>query len=92
MKGQGGPLLLHSQPHTVLSLGAVGKGWRHTDPHEGALMAEAGDPPARRREQIGLHQMLRLPATRQNQILGNQGHDRDCAPWGTGIEAHTVSV
>ena len=85
-------MLLHSQPHTVLSLGAVGKGRCHTDPHEGALMAEAGDPPARRREQVELHQLLRLPATRQSQILGNQGHDRDCATWEMGIEAHTVSA
>lgn len=40
---------------TAFALGAVEKGWCHTDPTKDALTAETGHLPARRRKQTELH-------------------------------------
>lgn len=70
--------------------GAIEKGRRHRDPTQGALTAEAGDLPASRREQAELHQLLKLPTTRQSPVRYKRGYNHGCAMWEMGIEAQTI--
>lgn len=57
-----------------------------------ALMAEASDLPAKRREQAELQQLMKLPTTRQSQARYSCGHDRGCPAWEMGVEVRTAAL
>lgn len=71
--------------------GAVGRA-RVTQTPLGTLTVEAGEPPARRREQVELHQWLKSPTTTPGHVLCNRRLGRDCATREAGIRAQAVSV
>lgn len=87
----GRPWRLGSRPHRALSPGAVGRA-RVTQTPLGTLTAEAGEPPARRREQVELHQWLKSPTTTPGRVPCNRRLGHDCATREAGIRAQAVSV
>lgn len=89
-QGTGRPHLAASASRCIVP-GSCREGPVSHGPHS-ALMAEASDLPAKRREQAELQQLMKLPATRRRQVQCSCGHDPGCPGWEMGIEARTAAL